>query len=100
MDTLEKVERIYSLIRDVNDEPSEQPGLERGAVVNAFSDSGLTPPDDLVLLYGWHDGIYHLNAFLHFLPLAEAISSYRSSLKFKHEFQDAEWSLVGFPYWI
>lgn len=38
---------------------------------------GLQAPDPLIQLYEWHNGIFHLNAFLHFLPLEEALSIYR-----------------------
>ncbi len=67
---------MLARLLEVNDEPMVQAGLERTTIEKRFEGVGLGPPAELVRMYELHDGIFHLNAFLHFLPLSEAIENY------------------------
>ena len=78
MDAFEKLTRIYARIREENSEPQEQSPASVFAVRIAFEGLELPLPPVLEKLYTWHNGIYHLNAFLHFVPLREAVKAYRS----------------------
>jgi hypothetical protein len=71
--------RIYSRIREENDEPQAQPATSSFVVELAFAGISLPVHPLLAQLYTWHNGIFHLNAFLHFLPLREAVKNYQSN---------------------
>ena len=57
-------------------------GLPREKVLALFGEIGLTPPDELVALFGWHDGVPRglPSPFprLTFAPLAELCAHYES----------------------
>jgi|CXWL01.1.fsa_nt_gi hypothetical protein len=55
---------------------SPQPPASSFALSVAVAGLGLKLPVALETLYKWHNGIFHLNAFLHFLPLREAAKLY------------------------
>jgi hypothetical protein len=97
MDALRKIETLFARVRAENDEPSEQPGLNRQLIQSEFTGLGLSPPAELVQLYEWRNGIYHLNAFLHFLSLSDAVDAYRRLDKFKRVHEDVPWEFGWFP---
>lgn len=78
MDTFEKLMYVYGKICVENDEPKAQPGISAFAVKLAFECLDLPLNPVLERLYRWHNGIWHLNAFLSFLPLGEAVKTYRA----------------------
>jgi len=91
MDTSSKLRAVEERIRSVNDEPSDEPALAAEEVLAIFGGIELEPPAYVVEFYSRHNGIYHLNGFLHLLPVEEAASQYKSLLKFKDRYADCPW---------
>lgn len=96
--TIETLKAILNKVMIVNDEPKPQPGRTRASIFDAFRTIELAPPEFLISLYEWHDGIYHLNAFLHFDPLDEAIANYVSFKDFETQFGNSQWKASWFPF--
>lgn len=78
METFEKLMLLYSRVHEQNSEPQEQPPASVFAINLAFAGLGLKLPPALEKLYTWHNGIFHLNGFLHFMPLREAVKIRRT----------------------
>ncbi len=97
MDTIETLGWLFEQVRQVNTEPMPQPGLARDEIVSAFREIDIAAPEPLITLYAWHNGIYHLNAFLHFPSLTDALSTYRNYKEFKDEYADFKWMPTWFP---
>ncbi len=91
MDDLEKIKTIFAVVSAANNEIQPLPGLSEQEILSAFDSVGLTPPQELVELYKWHDGIYYLNAFLSLLPLGEALEIYNRNKELKEEIPDLKW---------
>jgi hypothetical protein len=97
MEDFDKLLAIYSKIREVNDEPQERDAASLAQVDSAFQAIGLPVNALLARLYAFHNGVYHLDAFLHFLSVEDGSEIYRSFAKFKDEFPDFGWDENWFP---
>jgi hypothetical protein len=97
LNTGEKLQYLHREIRQVNDEPREQPGIERAEVLREFDALGLVVPQELADAYERYNGIFHLNAFLHFLPLREAVDLYKLYASFGEDGGDFGWQKSWFP---
>lgn len=97
MDTVNKLAAIYAMIRRVNDEPQERAPASEAHVRSVFDAAGIEAQSDLTRLYGIHNGVYHLDAFLHFLSAEDAIARYTGFQKFKDEWPDFGWQDTWLP---
>ncbi len=97
MSAIAKVKQIYSTITRFNDEPRADPGLDRATIIDRISSVGLSPPEAVISLYEWKNGISNLDAFLHLNDLDFAVDSYKQMCAFKQEFQDFEWQRSWLP---
>jgi len=74
------------------------PGLPRTEVTNAFADIGLVPPEELIVLFGWHNGVSvgHPSPFprLGFTPLAELCRNYTSRQRMFEQFDEDDLQYV------
>jgi len=89
LDEYEYESRIYS-------GPVERAlaGISREEVVDSFAQVGLVPPEELVVLFGWHNGVRigGTSPFprLWFTPLAELVGNYESRLRLFEQFDDED----------
>jgi hypothetical protein len=86
----EQIQKIYELVRETNDEPQEEPGLDRTAIARRLEAEGIPCHPLLLDLYSWRNGIWHVNGFLHFVSLDYAIERYRSVTKYPDD-SDPNW---------
>ncbi len=74
-----------------------RPGLSLGKLQEMTRNLPYPLPEEVVQLYQWHDGLYEVDgAFLHFLPLTEAIRFYEDALTFNEPNLEI-WSDTWFP---
>ncbi|WP_266158246.1 SMI1/KNR4 family protein [Dyella silvatica] len=97
METLETLRHLFDEVLAVNSEPEALPGLSRQAIEQVFADLKLTPPEILVCLYEWHNGIEYLDAFMSFLPLERAVSIYRGYQALTDRIGRWGWKSSQFP---
>ncbi len=97
MHSIELVKEIYARICAMNPEPDAIAGLPRAAIERQFREIDLVAPEFLIVLYEWHNGIYHLNAFLYFIPLEDAISTYRVLMEIHRDYPERPWRPEWFP---
>ncbi len=91
MDTINKIQTIFTHIQSFNEEPMPKPGISESEIAGYFDSIGLAPTANLVQLYGWHNGIDNLDAFLSFLSVIDAIESYKGNKSLKKDIPDFEW---------
>ena len=94
---IEKVVGLYDRIRAVNDEPQAQAPSTSLEVSAALAALGLRQSALLNRLYAWHNGIFHINGFLHLIPLEEAVSTYQSYAALVASGSDLQWQPGWFP---
>lgn len=74
------------------------PGLSRDEIVTQFAEVGLVPPEELVTLFEWHNGVAvgQPNPFprLGFTPLAELCRNYSSRQRMFEQFDDEDLQFV------
>jgi hypothetical protein len=92
MPAFDDIKWLFERICSQNNEPNPRPGLDRDLVARRLADNEFAPHPLLLDLYSWHDGVMHLNAFLHFLPLEEAIEISRMMRE-----RDPSWQTGWFP---
>jgi hypothetical protein len=97
VETFDKLAAIYAMVRRVNDEPQEGAPVSEAHVLSIFRASGLEPERTLTRLYGLHNGVYHLDAFLHFLSAEDALAYYARFQNFKAEWPDFFWQDTWLP---
>jgi hypothetical protein len=93
----EALPMLLKKVLALNDEPRLRPGLDREYAVEIFREAGLAPPELVLRCYALHDGILHLNGFLHFLPLRESVDLYRHYRRISAEGGLAGWREGLFP---
>ena len=96
MRAFDNIVQIYDMIRAVNREPMEEPPTSRESVRSQLAKVGLQMPEVLEDLYSWHNGIYHLNAFLHILSVEEAVEYYQSYFELTRDYGGFGWC----PGWL
>lgn len=97
MTPFDQIVFIYERIREVNSEPKARDGIATDVVRRRFADHGLVVHPLLADIYGWHNGIYHLNAFLHLLSMDDAL---RLRSMFEQLFEtrgDERWERTHLP---
>jgi hypothetical protein len=97
MDAFEEIVDLYSRIRAENAEPRERPPATSFSVKLAFEGIGLNLPMLLEKIYTWHNGIFHLNAFLHFPSLRESVNTYRTLADLRLRGSEPETKASWFP---
>jgi hypothetical protein len=97
MKVTDKLQTIFAHICDVNAEPTSQPGLNAERIIETLQNLAVPPLHELLELYQWHNGIEHLDAFLHLLSLEGAATCYKNFEDLKAEMPDFPWYEGLFP---
>ena len=97
MKSIEKVQKIFAIIQDINQESISSPGLSEYKIEDTLNRLGLPVTDELLQLYQWHNGIFNLDAFMHFLSLDDAVTLYNVYRVMKEDFPGFEWNKHWFP---
>jgi hypothetical protein len=92
MAAFDEIKALFERICTQNDEPRAHPGVAREQVAAQLAASELPPHPLLLDVYSWHNGVDHLNAFLHFFPVEEALRIYHS-----HRKRDETWRPTALP---
>ena len=66
-------------------------------IINAFDEISIDPPQYLVDLYSWHNGITHLNPFLHFYSIEELVETVKINEKYETKVTRFRWSIDWLP---
>lgn len=97
MNVVTTLRSLFAEVQRLNPEPMPQPGLPRPEISRLLGSVGLPAPEPLVALYEWHNGILHLNAFLHYLPLEEAIALHHACRKASRNSPRLGWKPTWLP---
>jgi hypothetical protein len=97
MNSLEKCKKIVHLILKINDEPLLNNGISEQLIKDQLSKYGLEGSDEIISLYSWRNGIYNINAFVSFLSLTDALSTYDIYKKIKDTNNHFPWNAGLFP---
>ena len=92
-----QLQAVLAQMLALNDEPMLEPGLDRSSIEQSFASLDLKPPELLAQMYELHNGIFHLNSFLHFLPLSESFSTYSRYQEISKEGGLSGWRAGQFP---
>lgn len=91
------LERLESALRrvELDGAYSLRPGLERSAIYDRTAQLRYPLPEQLVELYGWHDGGGRVTPGMDFNPLDDALRSYDVFVSHERDLGDQEGNLLS-----
>ena len=97
MSIFEKLEFILQRIEEFNKTLTIHSGLMEEEITSALKTINVTPTQDIIDLYAWHDGIEGLDNYLDFMRLSKVVSMVKDIQKFPIEITDFIWTSEWLP---